>query len=239
MADRNAIIDKIKALLSKTTANGATEAEMFAALDKAAAMQDAYDITDEELQIAKDEAAMMHADPPDLKDPHKIKRRLTYGIAQFCGVQICRSRHETGFRCIGMPSDVQFAMWLLDNLADFVFNALYKHLIGCCAPPNERRIILRSFTEACCNRITDRLLELVERSKKARTSNGRELVVVKDAAGNLEVKDEAGAPVAGMADNAPCNVSRPDHAASASGYDNIKCSQAGRRASGVRSLPGR
>jgi len=182
MADRNAIIDKIKALLSKTTANGATEAEMFAALDKAAAMQDAYDITDEELQIAKDEAAMMHADPPDLKDPHKIKRRLTYGIAQFCGVQICRSRHETGFRCIGMPSDVQFAMWLLDNLADFVFNALYEHLIGCCAPPIERRIILRSFTEACCNRITDRLLELVERSKKARTSNGRELVVVKDAA---------------------------------------------------------
>src|SRR6516225_11634925 len=78
MADRNAIIDKIKALLSKTTANGATEAEMFAALDKAAAMQDAYDITDEELQIAKDEAAMLHADPPDLKDPHSIKWRLAH-----------------------------------------------------------------------------------------------------------------------------------------------------------------
>jgi hypothetical protein len=73
MADRNSIIEKIKALLAKTTANGATEAEMLAALDKAAAMQDAYDITDEELQVAKDEAAMLHADPPDLKDPHKIK----------------------------------------------------------------------------------------------------------------------------------------------------------------------
>jgi hypothetical protein len=182
MADRNSIIDKIKALLAKTTANGATEHEMLAALDKAAAMQDAYDITDEELRIAKDEAAMLHADPPDLKDPHKIKWRLTYGIAQFCGVQIFRSRHETGLKCIGMPSDVQFAMWLLDNLADFIFNALYEHLIGCCAPPSERRIITRSFTEACCGRITDRLLELVERSKKARTSNGRELVVVKDTA---------------------------------------------------------
>ena len=54
MADRNSIIDKIKALLAKTTANGATEAEMLAALDKAAAMQDAYDISDEELQVAKD-----------------------------------------------------------------------------------------------------------------------------------------------------------------------------------------
>jgi hypothetical protein len=98
------------------------------------------------------------------------------------GVRIFRSRHETGLKCIGMPSDVQFAMWLLDNLADFIFNALYEHLIGCCAPPSDRRVIMRSFVEACCDRITDRMLELVERSKSARTSNGRELVVVKDAA---------------------------------------------------------
>jgi hypothetical protein len=41
MTDRNAIIEKIKALLSKTTANGATEAEMLSALDKASAMMDA------------------------------------------------------------------------------------------------------------------------------------------------------------------------------------------------------
>jgi hypothetical protein len=182
MADRNSIIEKIKALLAKTTANGATEAEMLSALDKASAWMDAYDITDDEVRVAKDEAAMLHADPPDLKDPHKIKWRLTYGVSQFCGVQIYRSWHETGLRCIGLPSDVQFAMWLLDSLADFVFTALYEHLIGCLAPPSERRVIMRSFVEACCARISDRLTELVERSKKARTSNGRELVVIKDAA---------------------------------------------------------
>jgi hypothetical protein len=182
MPDRNSIIDKIKALLAKTTENGATEAEMLSALDKASAMMDAYDISDEELQIAKDEAVMQHADPPDLKDPHSIKWRLCYGVAQFCGVQIFRSRHQTGLQCIGMPSDVQFAMWLLDTLADFVFDELYAHLIGCLAPKNERQVIMRSFTEACCQRIGERLLALVERSKAARTSNGRELVIVKDAA---------------------------------------------------------
>jgi Protein of unknown function (DUF2786) len=182
MADRNAIIEKIKALLAKTTANGASEAEMLSALDKASAMMDAYDITDEEVKVARDEAVMKHADPPDLSDPHKIKWRLTYGVRLFCGVEIYRSRNETGLVCIGMPSDVQFAMWLLDNLADFVFAALYEHLIGCCAPPSERRVVMRSFVEACCDRITDRLLELVKRSEKARTGNGRELVVVKDAA---------------------------------------------------------
>ena len=82
MADRNSIIEKIKALLAKTTANGATEAEMMSALDKASAMMDAYDITDADVQVAKDEAAMLHADPPDLKDPHQIKWRLCHGVGR-------------------------------------------------------------------------------------------------------------------------------------------------------------
>ena len=189
MADRNAIIDKIKALLAKTTANGATEFEMLSALDKASAMMDAYDITTEELQVAKDEAAILHSDPPDLSDPHRIKWRLTSAVAQFCGVQIFRMGRETGLKCIGMPSDVQFAMWLLDNLADFVFAELYAHLIGCLAPRSERKIIMRTFTVACCDRITERVLALVERSKAARTSNGRELVVM-DAAIKAFMKEQ-------------------------------------------------
>jgi hypothetical protein len=182
MADRNSIIEKIKALLAKTTANGATEHEMLAALDKASALQDAYEITDEELQLTKEEKAILHADAPDLADPHSIKWHLTGVVSEFCGVEIYRSRHETGLKCIGMPSDVQLAMWLLDTLADFVFGELYGHLVGSLAPRNERRVIIRSFVEACCDRITQRLLALVEQSKSARTSNGRELVIVKNAA---------------------------------------------------------
>ena len=84
---RESIIDKIKALLSKTTANGATEHEMMSALDKASAMMDAYDITDEEVQLTKEEAVMEHADPPDLQDAHNIKWRMTYSVGEFCNVQ--------------------------------------------------------------------------------------------------------------------------------------------------------
>jgi Protein of unknown function (DUF2786) len=189
MPDRNLIIEKIRALLSKTVENGCTEAEMMAALDKAAAMQDAYDISDEELQLTKEEKVMLHTDPPDLSDPHKIKWQLSGAIGQFCNVQIYRSPHQTGLQCVGLPSDVQFAMWLLDTLADFVFAELYALLIGCLAPKSERRIIIRSFTAACCDRITDRLLALIERSKAERTSNGRELVVIKDAAIKAFMKD--------------------------------------------------
>jgi hypothetical protein len=224
MTDRTSIIEKIKALLAKTTANGATEAEMLSALDKASAMMDAYDITNDELQVAKEEAAMLYADPPDLQDPHKIKWRLSYGVAEFCGVQIYRSGHEIGLKCIGMPSDVQFAMWLLDNLADFVFAELYAHLIGCLAPRSERRVIIRSFTAACCERITDRLLDLMKRSKTARTSNGRELVVIK----NTAIKDfmkEHGIHLRSCSTGSPSNV---DGAAQAAG-----------RASGDRATFGR
>jgi hypothetical protein len=182
MGKRESIIEKIKALLAKTVENGATEAEMMAALDKAAAMQDAYEISDDELQEAKEEAAMLHSEPPDTTDPHRIKWQLCYGVRQFCGVEIYRTVRENGLRFIGMPSDVQFAQWLLDNLADYIFEETYKHLIGCLAPKSERRVIIRSFTQAACQRINQRLTELVKRSEQARTSNGRELVVVKNAA---------------------------------------------------------
>jgi hypothetical protein len=80
--NRNSIIEKIRALLSKTTENGYTESEMLAALDKASAMMDAYDISDEEVQLTKEEKVILHADPSDIRDPHRIKWHLTYGIAK-------------------------------------------------------------------------------------------------------------------------------------------------------------
>jgi hypothetical protein len=189
MTDRNAIIEKIKALLSKTKENGCTEAEEMAALDKAAAMMDAYEVTDADLQLSKQEAAILHAEPKDQNDPHQLKWRLCGCVAQFCNVQIFRTAHETGLKVIGMPSDVQLAMFMLDHLADFVFGELYAHLIGCCAPRNERRTIIRSFVAACCDRIGERVLALVKRSEAARTSNGRELIVIKDAAVKAYMKE--------------------------------------------------
>jgi hypothetical protein len=55
----------------------------------------------------------------------------TGGVSAFCNVEIFRSRGETGLKSIRLPSDIQFAMWLLDSLADFVFTERYAHLIGC------------------------------------------------------------------------------------------------------------
>ena len=145
-------------------------------------MRDAYDVSDAELRLTREEKVALHADPEGATDPHLLKWRLSYGVRAFCNVEIYRWSGERGYRFIGQPSDVELARWLLDTLADFVFGALYEHLIGCLAPKNERRTITRSFVESCCIRINERLIELVERSKQAQTTNGRELVLVKDTA---------------------------------------------------------
>ena len=63
MNDRNSLLDKIRALMSKTAENGCTEHEALAALDKARALMDAYEITDTELQLTKAEFAILRSEP--------------------------------------------------------------------------------------------------------------------------------------------------------------------------------
>jgi hypothetical protein len=232
MMDRNALHDKIRALLSKTTKNGCTEAEEFAALDKAKAMMDAYAVTDEDLALTKEEAAVIHDEPKDAIDPHEIKWQLSYAIAQFCDVKIWRKNKKLhdgdgGFAFCGLKSDVEFAEWLMDHLTDFVHAALFEHLIGCLAPRSERKLIIRGFVMGACERISDRMIALCERTEAARTSNGRELVVIKSGAIDAKMK-EAGVKLRSCRGGTP-NFNDAAHAAG---------SRAGDRASFGRPVTG-
>jgi hypothetical protein len=227
MRNEEAIIAKIKALLLKTTANGCTQAEMFAALAKARALRDAYEISDDDLAEAKAEAVESFNEPFDTNDPHNIKWHLGCAVGDFCGVKIFRSSGGTGtgLRCIGMKSDVDYALFLLEALADHVFQELAEHLVTCLAPNGERRVIMRTFVNECCYRISERLDELVAQSRAKATSNGRELVVVKDAAikaymkergiclhnrsGSSATRSDAGAAAAGRAAGDRANFGRP------------------------------
>jgi hypothetical protein len=116
MADRNSRIEIVKALLSKTRANGCTEHEMLSSLAKARAMMDAYDISDDELQLSREEKAILHDESEaDADDSHKIRWQLSYGVSQFCNVQIFRDRQKAGLSYIGFKSDIEYATWLLDH----------------------------------------------------------------------------------------------------------------------------
>lgn len=184
MADRNSIKAKIKALLSKTTENGCTEHEMLSSLAKARALMDTYDISDEELQLSREETAVLHDESEvDARDTHKIKWRLAYGVGRFCNVQIYRDRSKAGLTFVGFKSDIDLATWLLDHLSDFVHAALFEHLLDCLAPEGkERKEEIRGFVIGCTERINARMIEMCDQSQNVCTINRKALVIVKDRA---------------------------------------------------------
>lgn len=174
------ILDKIRALMSKTTDNGCTEAEALAALDKARAMMDAYEVTEADLQLTKEELAVLRKEPPGSKDPHKIKGFMASAIAQFCDCKVWRG--PDGLVFCGLPSDARFATWLLDNLAAHVQREMVQHLIGNLSGNADRRLASKSFAAGATSKIAARLNALCAQSAQAATSNGRELVLVKGRA---------------------------------------------------------
>jgi hypothetical protein len=143
---------------------------------------------------------------------------LSYGVRQFCGVEIYRHGSDAGLKYIGAPSDVELARFLLESLANFVHNELFEHLLGSLAPKGERQIIIRSFRDAACARINARLGELVERSKAAQTSSGKELVVIKGAAVKAYMK-EHGIHLRSCGGSAPRNVNEAAQAAGSAAGD--------------------
>jgi hypothetical protein len=184
MADRNSIIEKIKSLLSKTTENGCTEEEALASLAKARAWIDTHEITSDELQLSREEKAILHDESEaDARDTHKIKWQLARGVGDYCNVRIYRDSSKAGLTFVGFKSDIDFATWLLDHLSDFVHAVLFEHMLDCLAPDGkERKEVIRGFVVGCTERITSRLIAMCDQSNTARTTNGKALVVIKDHA---------------------------------------------------------
>jgi hypothetical protein len=182
--ERESILSKIRALLAKTMENGCSEAEAMAALGKAQAMRDAYAITEAELNLTKEEKAILRREPPGTKDPHRIKWQLLIGIERFTNCKAWRENRSKGGGLVfcGLRPDVEFATWLLDTLAAFVQEELVNFLMDAAPSNEERKEAIRSFVLGCCERIEGRLIELSEQSATIATSNARALVVVKDAA---------------------------------------------------------
>jgi len=208
---RETLLQKIRGLLAKTIENGCTEAEAVAALAKAQAMMDAYEISDEELALTKEEKAIVHKSPP-AHDPHLIKRSLSYGVQQFTGTKTWYStirRGEDQRSICGLPADVDFAEWLIEALTRFVQAELVEFLAtnsGWFVDGHERRKGMRSFVIGVTERITERLVEL-SKPQPTQSSNSRALVVTKQAAIDEcmklnDIKLGRGSCRAGASDNA-------------------------------------
>jgi hypothetical protein len=177
MNDRNSLLDKIRALLSKTVENGCSEHEAMAALAKARAMMDAYEITNEDLRLTEEEGAVLKT-ATDKRDPHDIKAHMSMAVAAFTGTKVWQNREGLLVFC-GLRADTDFAEWLLTTLANFVQVELVSYLASTVAPQSDRRKIINGFCGGATSRISARLRELVAASEAAAVNNSRALIVVK------------------------------------------------------------
>jgi Protein of unknown function (DUF2786) len=127
---RDDLLSKIRALLAKTTESGCTEEEMMTAFAKANAMIAAYEVTEDELALTKDERAILRQEPPGTKDEHLIKWELLGAVAHFCGCKGWRRNRAKGGGIVfcGLPAEAQHATWLLDFLANFVKEEIVNYL---------------------------------------------------------------------------------------------------------------
>jgi hypothetical protein len=189
---RDGLIQKIQGLLAKTVVAGCTEPEALSALDMAQALMAAHEITEDELKLTKEEKAILRKEAPGTLDPHNIKFRLMESVAKFCGCRAwqTRSRTEKIVEFCGLPSDARYASWLLDSQSAFVLAQLTDHLMVKLPPRGERRKVTNSFVQGICERISEKLESLCEKSAAAATSNGRELMVIKDALITAKMKAE-------------------------------------------------
>jgi hypothetical protein len=175
--NREGMLNKIRALLSKTTENGCTQEEELAALAKARALMDAYEVTEADLQLVKEEGVIMLKEGHGAKDPHNIRFALSGAVGEFCDCEAWRDR-ERKLVFLGLASDVQFATWLLDHLTSFVLTELTKHLMSDVAVGAQRRQVINGFVDGITWRISERLRELCKPPATA-SANSRALVVTK------------------------------------------------------------
>lgn len=174
---RKALLAKVRALLSKTVANGCTEAEALAALTKARAMMAEHDLTDADFAFGGEE---VRVEAKFKTDRDHARDYLATAVAAFCNCKCWSgfSHEETKF--CGLESDTIFAHWLLDMLGDFVGRELANYLERTWTPhsPSIRRTESNGFVTGCTGRIAQRLREL---TPEPPSGNGRGLVVARNA----------------------------------------------------------
>jgi hypothetical protein len=155
---RKKMLERVKALLAKTIANGCTEGEAMAALEKARELMATYELSESELQPESEQAAILNSGNDD---PYKIKWGLIHAVAKFTRCKSWRNTATHNIKFCGLENDVAFATWLLETLQQFVLREV-KNLRAELKRNGGRapRIMASSFVHGATERISDRLLKL-------------------------------------------------------------------------------
>jgi len=179
-SNRAAALKRIQALLAKTTDNGCTEEEAFAAAAKAGELMDKYGIESSETEM-RAETCTMGIHGAERNKPHESRWCATE-IAKYCD---CRVWHKTGTGQIvffGMPADAEVATYLM-RVVEGAMNRSFKAFKHSPDYPiyDMSRHVRNTFMGAMSDRINARLRDMrtARHTETLKTTTGTSLVLVK------------------------------------------------------------
>lgn len=182
MANREEIIEKIRALRAKAEDAAATESEAMSAAEMAARLLVKHDIKPEELaEVAKSEGTVSGFRQG--KTLHPVAEQCAYQIMQFTETRAYINQGEVRF--IGLEEDVMMAVYLIEMLTGAAKRAWIDYAEGLqvkkFAETQRRRV---SYFHGFAVRVSQRLQELkafrdAQRQAAQGASNSTALVVVK------------------------------------------------------------
>jgi len=190
--DLDRVIQRIRALRTKTVDQGCTEAEAMAAAAKVAALLDRHDLT-------LDEVSVRNSVCEGAKIATGRKRRSPVDscigpLAEFCDCRVWVEENDGGdlrYVFFGLKADIEAARFLYD-LIDVTFesetlafrrNDIYLALRG-----DDRRMAQNSFQIGLANGISAKLAALkTARSRPAAKSTGFDLVATKHSVVDEEI----------------------------------------------------
>lgn len=173
--NRLAALNRIRALLAKTVANGCSESEAMAAAAKAGELMDRYGLTYSDLEL-KSERCQQH----EATDRHHYVELAANAIARFCH---CRVWSDEGrIQYFGLPLDVLIASYMTDLCRSAMEVSFKTYLKSDLKPQGQTgRTLRKPFMIAMARRLSERIKDMArEREKTSITANGTSIVIVKN-----------------------------------------------------------
>ncbi len=174
--NRSAAMQRIRALMAKTVANGCTESEALAASAKAGELMDRYGLSFSDVEI-KNERCQQH----EATDRHHYVELVANAIARFCH---CRAWTDEGrIQYFGLQIDVIIAGYMTDLCRSAMEVSFKAYLKSDLKPTGQTgRTLRKPFMVAMGRRLSERIRAMATaREKTATTGDGTSLVCLKNA----------------------------------------------------------
>lgn len=160
---RDAIINKVRALLSKTVENGCTEEEALLAAEAASRLMEEYEVAREDIQSVRDDTYGVRT-AEGLSAGNRVHPawNCSAAVERFCGVKVWRSGSTV--KIFGAQADTEFAKYLFTIFQIAIEREVSAYLKGPRPEGYHGRTLRSSFIHGMTGRISQRLNEIGQRA---------------------------------------------------------------------------